>query len=78
MHANNYNLIQPEEKLNKIMDKLGAFKNLTSDEIATLHSGRKFTNMIKHFKNQFSTWQEGIDALTRANEILKKHNLTVV
>lgn len=78
MHANNYKLIEPKEKLINIIDKLGTFKNLSSDEIETLHGGRKFLNMIKHFKSQFPTWQEGADALTKAYEILKKHNLKVV
>jgi len=53
MHANNQNLIKPREKLVDVIDKLSEFKKLTKEETEVLHLGRRFINMIKHFKNQF-------------------------
>ncbi|WNW01858.1 hypothetical protein RRF68_00150 [Tenacibaculum sp. HL-MS23] len=78
MHANNNQLIEQREKLVDTIDKLGKFKNLTIEEIEKLHKGRKFINMIKHFNNQFPTWNDGIKAMTIAYELLKTHKLTII
>lgn len=78
MHANNNNLIEPREDLVDVINKLSEFKNLTDKETAELHQGRRFINMIKHFKSQFPTWSEGIQAMTIAYNSLKEKKLTII
>ncbi|GAK76280.1 hypothetical protein [Nonlabens ulvanivorans] len=78
MHANNHNLIEPRENLNEVINKLTKFKNLNKDETNKLHQGRRFINMVKHFNNQFPTWNEGIDSMTIAYEIVKEKKLTII
>lgn len=78
MHANNHNLIEPRENLNEVINKLTKFKNLNKDETNKLHQGRRFINMVKHFNNQFPTWNEGIDSMKIAYEIVKEKKLTVI
>ena len=78
MHANNYNLIEPREKLVNTINILSEFKNLTTDEINKLHKGRRFINMIKHFNNQFPSWEEGIEAMKTAYNILKERKLSII
>jgi hypothetical protein len=78
MHANNNNLIEPRENLVEVINKLSEFKNLTENETNKLHQGRRFINMIKHFKNQFPSWNEGIDAMTIAYELIKAKKLTII
>ena len=78
MHANNNNLIEPRENLVEVINKLSEFKNLTENETNKLHQGRRFINMIKHFKNQFPSWNEGIDAMTIAYELIKEKKLTII
>lgn len=78
MHANNNNLIEPKENLVEVINKLSEFKNLTENETNKLHQGRRFINMIKHFKNQFLSWNEGIDAMTMAYELIKVKKLTII
>lgn len=78
MHANNNNLIKPRENLIEVINKLAEFKNLTENETKKLHQGRRFINMIKHFKNQFPSWNEGMEAITIAYELLKEKKLTII
>jgi hypothetical protein len=78
MHANNNNLIESRENLVEVINKLSEFKNLTENETNKLHQGRRFINMIKHFKNQYSSWNEGIDAMTIAYELIKEKKLTII
>jgi len=78
MHANNNELIIPRENLFDVIDKLSEFKNLTEKETDDLHQGRIFINMIKHFKNQFPTWEKGIEAMTKAYNLLKEKELTII
>ncbi|MCK0160503.1 hypothetical protein [Allomuricauda sp. F6463D] len=78
MHANNNNLIEPRENLVEVINKLSEFKGLTENETNKLHQGRRFINMIKHFKNQFPSWNEGIDAITIAYELIKEKKLTMI
>lgn len=78
MHANNNNLIESRENLVEVINKLSEFKNLTENETNKLHQGRRFINMIKHFKNQFPSWNEGIDAMTIAYELIKEKKLTII
>jgi hypothetical protein len=78
MHANNNNLIESREDLVEVINKLSKFKNLTENETNKLHQGRRFINMIKHFKNQFPSWNEGIDVMTVAYELIKEKKLTII
>ena len=78
MHASNKNLIKSRENLIDVINKLSEFKNLTENETNKLHQGRRFINMIKHFKNQFSSWNEGIEAMSIAYELLKEKKLTII
>ena len=78
MHANNKNLLNPRSKLVDVIDVLSEFKELEEEEIFKLHQGRRFTNMVKHFNNQFPTWEEGINAMKIAYQLLKNHKLTIV
>jgi hypothetical protein len=61
-----------------VINKLSKFKNLTENETNKLHQGRRFINMIKHFKNQFPSWNEGIDVMTVAYELIKEKKLTII
>lgn len=78
MHANNHKLIEPRERFVDTINKLGKFKSLTIEEIDKLHKGRQFINMIKHLNNQFPTWNEGIEAMTIAYNLLKTRKLTII
>ena len=78
MHANNYKLTDHYDDFIDIIAKLGGFKNLAQEEIEQLQLGRKFLNMIKHPKNQFDSWNNGIIEFEKANDILKKHHLTII
>ena len=78
MHANNSKLLNEREDLISVIEKLCDFKNLEVTERVQLHLGRKFLNMTKHNKNQFSTWTEGISAFERAFDILIKHRITIL
>ncbi len=78
MHANNNNLIEPRENLVEVINKLSEFKNLTKKETNKLHQGRRFINMIKHYNNQFASWNEGIDAMKIAYELIKEKKLTII
>ncbi|MFV8351800.1 hypothetical protein [Flavobacterium sp. XS2P14] len=77
MHANNDKLLNEREDLINVINKLSTFKNLGQLDTETLHLGRKFLNMIKHNKNQFPTWIDGLKAFEHAYEILIKHQLTI-
>lgn len=76
MHASNNRLITVEDRLVSVIDKLGSFKSIPLPEINEIHLGRKFLNMVKHNRNQFQSWSDGVAALQTANKILDKHNLT--
>ncbi len=77
MHANN-NLINFQDDLIEVIFKLSKSKNLPNNLIEKLQNGRRFLNMIKHPKNQFSSWNEGITAFNEAYLICQKHSLTVI
>lgn len=78
MHANNNNLIDQRENLVDVINKLSEFKKLTSKETNELQKGRRFINMIKHFKNQFPSWDEGSESMTIAYNLLKEKKLTII
>ncbi len=78
MHANNNKLLNERDDLINVIDKLSTFKKLDQTDTDKLHLGRKFLNMIKHNKNQFSSWREGINSFESAYDILIKHQITVI
>ena len=53
-------------------------KNISQADNDELQKGRVFINMLKHFKNQFPTWSDGISAFTKAYEIIEKHEFTII
>lgn len=78
MHANNYHLIQKNETLYTIIEIVCSHFKLTNEEKLLLQSGRRFLNMVKHNKCQFSTWSLGQETFLKAILVLNKHKLTVV
>jgi hypothetical protein len=82
MHANNNHLLGERENLNEVINKLSAFKDLSSTDKETLHQGRRFINDVKHhnepdYRRKFSTWSEGISAFQGAFQVLKSHQFVV-
>lgn len=78
MHSNNNKLLNEREKLIDVINKLCKFKNIPQTDIEKLHKGRIFLNMIKHNKNQFPNWKNGILAFEDSYKTLIKYQLTVV
>ncbi len=78
MHANNNALLNDREDLINVITKLSSFKSLNQADTDKLQLGRKFLNMIKHNKGQFSSWTEGITAFESAYQVLIDHQLTVI
>ncbi|WP_157611480.1 hypothetical protein [Sediminibacterium salmoneum] len=77
MHSNNKNLVAKEATLEKVIDAIVLQYSLSMNESQTLHSGRKFLNMVKHYKSQFKTWADGTEALKNALYLIVKKNLTI-
>lgn len=78
MHANNHELIIERELLIDVIKKISVFKKMSEIETQKLDNGRRFLNMIKHNKNQFSDWQTGIHAFEEAYKIIEKYKLTII
>jgi hypothetical protein len=78
MHANNYNLITEREGLITVIPKLCKHYNIPESDIILVDKGRVFLNMIKHYKNQFPTWEDGIKNFILANQTLIKYGITVI
>ena len=78
MHANKRNLLQGRTDLKVVIEKLCSFQSVTESDKNQLHQGRRFINMIKHFKNQFNSWEEGKTEFNKAFEIIVRHNWTIV
>lgn len=78
MHAKNHNLITEREDLKTIIPKLCKHNNISETDMILIDKGRIFLNMIKHFKNQFSTWEEGIENFTIANQTIIRYGITVI
>lgn len=77
MHANNYGLLKKRERLVTVIKELGVLKKMTSDEIELIQKGRRFINMIKHYKGQFDTWEDGIEAFNRAYELKNEYGIKI-
>jgi len=80
MHANNNNLLDKnkQEDLIDIITILSKFKNLTPEEEEKLQKARVFTNMVKHFKNQYPSWVGGIKHFLEGFEVLEKHRILII
>jgi hypothetical protein len=78
MHANNDGLLSERENLIDVINKLCSNRNISQTDIDDLQDGRVFINMIKHFKNQFPSWLDGISAFKKAYEIIEKHEFTII
>ena len=78
MHANNHELILERELLIDVIKKICVFKKMSEIETQKLDDGRRFLNMVKHNKNQFSDWQTGILAFEEAYKIIEKYKLTII
>ncbi|MEO0037975.1 MAG: hypothetical protein RIQ59_1186 [Bacteroidota bacterium] len=78
MHAKNYNLIEEREDLVTIIHKLCKHYNISESDTILIDKGRVFLNMIKHFKNQFPSWEKGVENFKLANQTLIKHRITVI
>lgn len=77
MHAKNNNLLNERETLENVIEKVCAFKGISDDEKSKLHGSRVLINMVKHFKNQYPSWSEGLIAFNEGFEVLKTHNLLI-
>jgi hypothetical protein len=78
MHAKNNNLISERENLKTIIPKLCKYNNISESEIILIDKGRIFLNMIKHYKNQFPTWDNGVENFKLANQTLIKYGIIVI
>jgi hypothetical protein len=78
MHAKNKYLLKERDTLEKVIDKLCKFSNVSESDRIQLHQGRKFINMIKQHKGHFKTWKEGLTEFNKAFEIMKKYKWTIV
>ncbi len=83
MHANNNNLLQPKENLEKVITKLCNFKGISKIELDILQQGRKFLNDIKHhndpkYKRKFKTWSDGIKAFEKSYDVIKINKFTII
>lgn len=77
MHANNKNLLVPEEKFVNVITKLCSHLGVSELDTERLQKGRIFINEIKHnndsiYKRKFSTWQEGLAAFNTAFETFNR------
>ncbi len=80
MHANNHNLLDKSKRIDliNVINILGAHLKLSQSEINQIQEGRKFLNMVKHIKDQFSSWQIGINKFNKAFILLEKHKILIV
>jgi hypothetical protein len=80
MHANNNNLLDKtkQEDIINVISILSKFKNLTQEEEDKLQKARVFTNMVKHFKNQYPSWEEGIKIFLDGFEVLESHRIKII
>ena len=51
---------------------------ITDEEEDKLQKARVFTNMLKHFKNQYPSWEEGIKHFLEGFEVLEKHQILII
>ena len=77
MHANNYGLLKKRESLENVISKICEFKGMTVEETEIIQNGRRFSNMIKHYKSQFDTWEAGINAFKKAYFLKNEYNIYI-
>jgi hypothetical protein len=80
MHANNFNLLSKTKRIDLIdvINILCDYKSISNFEKEKLQKGRIFLNMIKHFKNQYPSWHEGIKHFLEGYSVLEKYKILVV
>jgi hypothetical protein len=80
MHANNHNLLDKSSRIELIhvIKILSNHLHLTLEEEGKLQNARVFNNMVKHFKNQYSSWEEGIKVFLNGFEVLESHQIKVI
>lgn len=80
MHANNNNLLDKtkREDLINVISVLSKFIKLKPEEEEKLQKARVFSNMIKHYKNQYPSWKEGIKAFLDGFEVLESHQIKII
>jgi len=80
MHANNNYLLDntKREDLINVISILSKFKNLTDEEEDKLQKARSFTNMVKHFKKQYPSWEDGIIHFLEGFDVLEKHRILII
>ncbi len=61
-----------------VIDELCSHKNIQNNERLILQNGRKFLNMVKHYKNQFTSWEIGVNAFEQAWNTCGIHNIRLV
>lgn len=80
MHANNHNLLDKSSRIELIhvIKILSNHLHLTEEEECKLQNARVFTNMVKHFKNQYPSWDEGIKVFLDGFEVLESHQIKII
>ena len=74
----NRNLSYTNITLEKTIEEVCAYNNISDNEKELLHRGRKFVNMVKLHKcdkPDFPSWKDGIEAFETAWEICNKYQL---
>lgn len=77
-HASNRKLIQPNDTLETIIDKVGEFFNLSTENIQQLHQGRRFLNRVKHNKNTTYDWKANCNEFNKAYDILSQNKIRLI
>jgi len=79
MHSNNCNLLGKEKKydLEEVINELCAYKSMSRLEVKNIQKARRFVNMIKHFKQQFPSWPEGINHFLAGFAVLEKYRILI-
>jgi hypothetical protein len=79
MHANNYKLLSTIERtdLITVIEVLCAHKNINETQKEKVQKAREVVNMIKHFKHQFPTWEEGVRHFKEGYKVLIEHDLLI-
>ncbi|MCY1722398.1 hypothetical protein OU798_18765 [Prolixibacteraceae bacterium Z1-6] len=78
VHANNRKLLEPRDNFETVIIVVSESFDLNDKDKNQLQRGRRFLNMIKHFNNQFDSWETGTKEFLKASKILDKYKLTIL